>query len=232
MIGLTAPQMWYEARVMYEAIASADAPGYTPRQWSMLLTQAQENIVMETLRLGFDFDELRRRVVHSLLNTETLTLEEGQIEEYSLPNSYSINLEEDYLHIVKDTANHSVKVKPVSYDFYHSNIENPFESPYKREFWRLLGKGSVIIITDGSELTNYDITYIERPEPIVVAELSAQTAIEEYSDITHCKLDHSIHRQITIEAAKLAHAYTNNQIGYQIQSMESNRSRFGPQSQE
>jgi len=230
MIGLPAPQMWYEAKVMYEAIASADAPGYTPRQWSLLLTQAQENIVMETLRLGFDFDELRRRVVHSLITTEEI--EEEGIEEYKYPNSYSVELEDNYFHIVKDTANFSVKVKPVSYDFYHANIDNPFESPYEKEYWRLIGKGSVIIVTDGSALENYDITYISRPEPIIVKDLPEQSAIEGKYEINNCKLDHTIHRQIVAEAAKLAHAYTNNQLGYQIQSMESNRSRFGPQAQE
>ncbi len=226
MAGLTAPEMQYEAKVIYEAIASSDAPGYTSKQWSVLLTQAQENVVMETLRLGFDFDELRRRVIHSLI--EEKTLDSGFQPAFG-ESAYKVNLEADYLHIIKDTANSTVKVRPVSYDFYHANIENPFESPYKREFWRLTGKDSVIIVTDGSELTSYYIRYLKRPKPIITKDISGE--IENISEETDCELDHSVHRQIVNEAAKLAHAYTSNQVGYQIQSLEANRSRFGPQQQ-
>ncbi len=232
MVGLSAQEMQYEAKIVYEAIASADAPGYTPRQWSILLTQAQENIVMETLRLGFDFDELRRRVIQSLLNTQVFTevdFEDNPPAEAFGESAYTIPIEEDYLHIVKDTANFKVKVKPVSYDFYHANINNPFESPSPKEFWRLVGKHSLVIVTDGDPLISYEVIYIKRPLPIITAELSENQAIEGITDITNCGLDHSVHRQVVTEAAKLAHAYTSNQSGYQIQLLENNRSRFGPQ---
>lgn len=226
MIGLTAPQMQYEAKVAYEAIASADAPGYTSKQWSMLLTQAQENIVLENLRIGFDFDELRRRVIESLISHKEYNSDNIESEAIIGEHAYRIELEENYMHVVKDTANSTVKVRPVSYDFYHANINNPFESPYEKEYWRLVGNNAVIIITDGSDLEEYSIVYLRRPTPIITKE---GVEVENETGIQDCELDHTVHRQIVNEAAKLAHAYTNNQAGYQIQSMESNRSRFGPQ---
>lgn len=234
MTGLTAPQMLYEAKIVYEAIASADAPGYTSRQWSVLLTQAQENIIMETRKMGFDFDEFNRRLSHKLLTEKTISIaaeeEMGETVILNQPlgsNSYEVPLETDYLHIVKDTANSVVRVRPVSYDFYHTNIDNPFENPTSDEFWRLTGKDSLIIITDGSPLAKYHLIYLRRPKPIIVADLPEDKAIEGHYLQTDCELDHSVHRLIVNEAAKLAHAYTGNQLGYQIQSIESTQNRRG-----
>ena len=118
-------------------------------------------------------------------------------------------MSDKFLHILKDTANHSVKVKPVSYDFVHANSENPFEKPYDREYWRLTGKKSVIIVTDGEELETYDIIFIKRPSPIITAE---NITIEEYDDgnVLHSELDPVTHRSIVKEAAKLAFEYTRN----------------------
>ena len=228
MAGLTAAEMQYEAKVIYEAIASADAPGYTPRQWSILLTQAQENIVLETLHVGFDFDEIRRRILHTLIEEEEFG--ESDID-YAEDNRYSVTLNEDYLHIVRDVANTNIKVRPVSHDFYYANINNPFERPNEEEYWRLIGKNTMTIVTSGVDLTQYNIVYLRRPLPIITIELPGGSEIEGNSGPQNCELDHSVHRQVVNEAAKLAHSYTNNQLGYQLQSMENNRSRFGPQVQ-
>lgn len=232
MAGLTAKQMQQEAKVAYEAIASADAPGYTDRQWSILLTQAQENVVLEVLRLGFDYDELRRRVIQSLI--EEKTYESSDISEFTnfADNAYKVSIPSDYFHLVKDTANLTVRVRPVSYDFYHTNIKNPFENPNDDEYWRLFTKEGLIIVTDGKELTSYYLVYIKRPDPIIISQLNETTAIESETAPKDCQLDSTVHRQVVTEAVKLAHAYTSNQMGYQIQSLESNRARYGPQAQQ
>jgi len=218
MAGLTAREMEYEAKVAYEAIASADAPGYTSRQWSILLTQAQEKVVRSIARDGMDKNEFNRRAISKLISTQTAM--PPFVSVAHLPNSYDIQLEDNYLYIVQDTANNGIRVKPVSYDYLHANVDNPFDKPYDKEFWRLSSNRGVTVLTDGTPLTSYVITYIKRPKPIVTKELTAATAIEGTTAVTDCELDHSIHREIVSVAARLAHAYTNNQLGYQIQALE------------
>ena len=43
---MTATDMSYEFNIVYESIASMAAPGYTEREKSVLLTQAQEEIII------------------------------------------------------------------------------------------------------------------------------------------------------------------------------------------
>lgn len=221
MVGLTAKEMEYEAKVAYEAIASADAPGYTSRQWSILLTQAQEKVVLSIARDGMDKNEFNRRAIAKLITTQTESAPFGSIPHIS--NSNDIELESSYLYILQDTANVGVRLKPISYDYYHMNLENPFEKPYDKEFWRLVSNKGVIVITDGTPLTAYTVTYIKRPKPIITKELTTPTAIEGYTNVTDCELDHSIHREIVSVAARLANAYTTNQVGYQIQDIENQK---------
>ncbi len=208
MAGLIAQEMKYEAQLAYEALASADAPGYTDKQWSILLTQAQENLVLSLCRSGMDAEELGRRAISKLITEkpDPVITPEPNIE-----SAYRVQLENNYLHILKDTANkdtanQEVKVKPVSYDFLHSNFENPFTKPYEKEYWRLVGNESVIIVTDGTELTDYYILYIRRPVPIIVD----NSVIEDVVGPKNCELDHSVHRIIVSEAANLALTYTRN----------------------
>jgi hypothetical protein len=221
MTGLTAKEMEYEAKVAYEAIASADAPGYTSRQWSILLTQAQEKVVRSIARDGMDKNEFNRRAISKLITTQTEAAPFPVIAH--IPNSNDIEFDSDYLYILQDTANTGVRVKPISYDYYHMNTDNPFEKPYDKEFWRLTSKKGVTVITDGTPLVNYVVTYIKRPKPIITKELTTATAIEEYTAITDCELDHSVHREIVSVAARLANAYTTNQVGYQIQDIENQK---------
>ncbi len=207
MAGLTAEQMQYEAKIAYDALAGDSAPGYTPRQWSILLTQAQERLVLQICASGLDFDELSRRAISKLI--EESEFETGDnIEEYPfIASSYRVTLETNFLHIIKDTAN-QVKVKPVSYDFLHANTENPYEKPFDKEYWRLTGKQSVIIVTDGTPLTKYEVIYVKRPVPIIT---DGSVTIEEVSGVKDCELDPLVHRQIVDEAARLAHTYVSRQ---------------------
>lgn len=218
MIGLSAKEMEYEAKVAYEAIASADAPGYTSRQWSILLTQAQEKVVLSIAKDGMDKNEANRRAISKLINTQTEAAPFAVIAH--IPNSYDITFDENYLYILQDAANNGIRVSPISYDAYYMNINNPFKKPYDKEFWRLTSNKGVTVITDGTPLTSYVVTYIKRPKPIITKELTIATAIEEQTAVTNCELDHSIHREIVSVAARLAHAYTTNQVGYQIQDIE------------
>jgi len=221
MAGLTAKEMEYEAKIVYEGIASADAPGYTSRQWSVILTQAQEKIVNEVIADGWDKNETNRRIIANLLEERDITSADD-IKPYDRwKNSYSVNIPDDYMHIAEDYANDRIRVRPVTYDYVHSNIDNPFENPFKDEFWRLTKSKGVIVITDGNALSSYSTAYIKRPKPIITAPLTV--AIEGKTKVSDCELDPIVHREIVRRAARLADAYTNNQLGYQLNALESQK---------
>lgn len=49
---MTPLEMKYEAELLYESIASADAPGYDNKEWSHILTMAQEEVVKRIIDNG------------------------------------------------------------------------------------------------------------------------------------------------------------------------------------
>ena len=225
MAGLTAKEMEYEAKVVYEALASADAPGYTSRQWSIILTQAQEKVVSEIISDGWDSTETNRRIVAKLISTRTKNSSAIFQHDELFENTYRVTLPTDYMHIVSDTANDKVRVKPVAYDYVLVNLKNPFEKPTSDLFWRVADGTRALIITDGTELSEYRITYIKRPEPIITRELTETTTIEGYTQANDCKLDPIVHRRIVDRAGRLADAYVNNQVGYQLSQIEEQSSK-------
>jgi hypothetical protein len=217
---MTAIEMQYEAKIIYESIASADAPGYTDRQWSIILTQAQEKVVLEICNDGLDKNESNRRVVRNL--HKTVEIDGDKIYEDVLFGYYHVIFPSDFLHPLKEVANYSARVKAVSYDFVESNKKNPFEKPSKDIFWKLFHSEGATIVTNGQQLLFYTMDYISKPKPIITKDLPTGAAIEGFTDRRDCELDESVHRIIVDRAGKLAFAYTENPQMYQIQSLEEN----------
>lgn len=221
MAGLTAREMEYEAKVVYEALASADAPGYTSRQWSILLTQAQEKVVKSIIQEGVDKNEKNRRIVAKLIKNATYDNEVIFVRTFRWANSFIIPIPEDYMYLLEDYVNKSIRVKPVSYDFVHANENNPFEKPNKSEyFWRVMYHNGVIIVTDGTPIDEYSLVYLTRPKPIITKDLSKATSIEGELLQRDCQLDPIVHRDIVEYAGKLAKLYANDSQGYQLSMME------------
>ena len=71
---LTAAEMQRESRLIYESIVSANAPGYTSREWSELLTIAQLTIVDNAIEEGIDRNEINRRIVSKLVTHFSQTI--------------------------------------------------------------------------------------------------------------------------------------------------------------
>ena len=231
MAGLTAPEMWYEARLLYESIASADAPGYTSRDWSLILTQAQEKVLRDIIDEGVEKNDINKLVLSPITKTKsnlTITPDSTVV----IPNSYSI-LENTFnpFHIESEFVYNSslnpislIAVKSMEFNSYGLTSKNPFEKPSNKVvFWRMVTDGKVVIVGDGSTINKYLVTYIDRPTPIVVAALTAPQAIEGITAATDCKLHHSVHRKIVEKAASLANAYIKDQVGYQISNVEENK---------
>ena len=93
---LSASQMLYETKILYESIASSAAPGYTNREWSVILTQAQEELINEMYLDGIEKDDFNKRVMQSLVtNTTRTAFTASDIFEYS----YTVLLPSDILFV-------------------------------------------------------------------------------------------------------------------------------------
>lgn len=257
MAKLTAAEMQYEAKLIYESIVSGDAPGYTPREWSELLTQAQEFEIKEIIENGFDKNEMNRKSIDRLIKHADLsTIVAGNLGS----NSYRVDLEEDYYHVVNKYANLTestqdrIKVVPMSHQAYKSNINNPFRKPFiddnnnEGEVWELVynddsGDRQIEIITpDGYVLANIYLDYLKDPRPIIIASdtysATPDIASIEGEDLAdhriadgpwNCELSSIVQRKIVQRAANLAAAYTRDRIGYQMQKTEEGSQTNQPQ---
>ena len=161
-MALTATEMMYEAKIIYESIASANAPGYTEREWSVLLTQAQEKVVLEIYEAGMDEDESQRRAISPLFRTSepivgAVDASTAIASRITLPHYDSIV--PSYIFDISDlpvgsTASDLFRISNVSigilvnavwvytgaeslsFDAYYKNRYNPFANPDINDyFW-------------------------------------------------------------------------------------------------
>lgn len=231
---MNAIEMKYEFLLTYESIASGAAPGYTNRDISAFLTEAQEDIVKELCADGIDKNDLNRIVLNSLKSTSQFDLnDDASLITYPI-RAYSINLSALFVtpnrfffpyieNILKSGI--TIELHPVGLDEI-VNLKNPFRKPSLTKYWRILSENNMLIIppTDVNFRTGdkINITYIKKPSPIVVGVLQANQAIDGVTAITNCALNDIIHRDIVYRAAKKAYAATQNATGYQIQTNEEN----------
>ena len=226
--GLTAKQMVYEAKIFYEDIASNNAPSFTDREWSVILTNAQNQVVQEIYRKGFDKDEEGRLAIQSLFKEWSYS----NFESGALRNSVELPLPTDLMYISYESCDTDVlrgaKVLPMPYDAFHTNMENPFKRPVRDVVWRVIGYRDINLLVSLDTVIKYGAVYIKRPTPIIVSNLKREQAIETisgqaYRNQTDCILHANVHRRIVQAAARIAYASTQEQLGYQIQDIETNR---------
>lgn len=227
---MNAREMGYEWRITYESIASADAPGYTPREISIFLTESQEDIVKEVCQRGIDKDDISRRILGNLRTHYSIMLDQDNATLLATPvRGYRINTinKENtvffYPHIETiKRGSQLIDVKPESFESV-VNLKNPFRKPSSTKYWRLFYDNKMFIVPptnvsfDESYILN--LVYIRKPKPIIIEDLG-DDIIEDISIQTDCELDDIIHRDIVYRAAKKAFAATKDQTGYQIQNIE------------
>lgn len=216
---MTASEMMYEAEIMYESIASSDARGYNSAEWSVLLTQAQENLIMSLVAAGFDDSEVLRRVVANLIRYVSIM---QFIPQTNILNAYLVDptsFPSDYYHRVSGrcstNSKDNIRLIPIEYDAIDINRDNPFRRPDENMFWLLAAEESQVIITDGSTPTAYNLEYLKKAPPIIV-ELLTESSIEGETAAKDCILSPSVHRAIVSEAAKLAYSYSKDTEGFQL----------------
>lgn len=218
--------------VLYNNIASNQAPGLDEYEKSVFLTKAQNEIVLSYFdplknkpQEGFDGNEKRQIDFSMLMKLNTGTEYTGS---NALKISYADNaklfvLPTDILLIINEKIevlnNNKTKnliVTPVTYKIFNTLMTKPFKRPIKNQAWRLNNstfetEGNTttqavveIIPGIGDTISNYVVRYIKRPQPIVLTTLEGDLKVGGVQDETPCELDPIIHDEILQRAVELA----------------------------
>lgn len=215
---MTTQEFSSEFDILYNNIMSNQAPGLNEYEKSVLLTKAQESLILDiyTGRLNgnsFESTEEISEYINSLVKQQELTeyTEDVGISNYSrfyqLPDDLwfityeSVILQDDKLGC---NNNEEVIVKPVTQDNYYSISKNPFKQPSKRRVLRLLKDNKAEIISKYS-IFKYKVRYLSKPSPIILEDLSSYNiSIDGKTGVLECKLNPAIHRLLLERAVQLA----------------------------
>ena len=211
-----------EFDILYNNIASNQAPGLDEYEKSVFLTTAQEGLVLELISgnnpLGDSFEKTEevRRYLNDIVKTTEMTKYEGS-DIIKLTNKSTLyNIPEDLWYTtyetvklqdtnLKCTSYENIEVVPVTQDEFSSIIKNPFRKPSANRVLRLDVDGKVELVSDYN-IQSYTVRYIKRLEPIILDDLPNGLTIKGESKETNCKLNPALHDAILAKAVKLAKA--------------------------
>ena len=222
---MTSQEMSKEFNIVFESVASMNAPGYTEYEKSVLLTQAQQDIAIEVAQKGLDSNDYARTVIGKLMTDYTGIVPSANTS-LTLGNAYDVTLPAEFFYpyiefAVTSTPTYQRVCKPVDYDSLYTTISNPYSNPYNDMYWRIFHNGKMIIITDGKTLTGLKGVYLTKPTPILTASTPAFTIDGVLNTATVDPiLSPIVHREIVYRAAMKAYAAMKDQAGYQLQNAE------------
>lgn len=219
--------------ISYNAIASNSAPGIDDYELSVYLSKAQIELIKNYYdplsnrkQKGFEATEKRRRDLGQLVKdyktTDTITNSfniDSEAKFYVIPDDLFLITNEKAKITSEDCYNNKMlSIKPISYDEYNIQIDNPFEKPNEKIAWRLdlsnINNTKVVEIISPYNIIGtleYQIRYIKYPKPIIITNLdtafpSDNLTIDGISVETPCELNTEICREILDRAVMLATA--------------------------
>lgn len=229
---MTTEEFNFEFDILYNNIASNQAPGLNTYEKSLFLTKAQEELLKNYFNPkgnryleGFD-DNAKRQEDFSKLITVVEKSPVTPPTTFVKINSASLVFEapEDVLisltEILRNDSGKQFIVVPVSFEEYQRLMAKPFAFPFKREAWRLYHLSGdalyyeVIARTPTNFTPKYVVRYIRRPNPIILEDLTGDyegLLINGKWEQSECELSESIHREILTRAVELAKiAFSND----------------------
>lgn len=225
--------------VLYNNIMSNAAPGLNEYEKSVFLTKAQSEIIKNYFnpngnkyKEGFD-QSPKRQIDFSMLMRNKALVASGTSTydlrgtSYTYPNDVLLIVNESLL--ILDGSNNVTGIRqviPITYDTYTRMMSKPFKEPLKNQAWRLItgvsnNESTAEIIPNNVDRKaagqQYQIRYVKKPRPIIVADLDQTVGDVKIEDEYHAQtseLDPSIHEEILQRAVELAKAsYASDQSG-------------------
>jgi hypothetical protein len=210
-----------EFDILYNNIASNQAPGLDLYEKSVYLTLAEEQLALtyyngkNSSLESFEKTEELRRYLATLVRTEKLT-PEGTSSLYphksavfTLPSKlWFITYEKAEYASDEDrcAAGKDAFVVPVTQDDLEKTLENPFRGPNLRRVLRLDIEDNQIELLSKYRIANYTVRYLEYISPIVLTDLDDGLTVNGESQETECKFPEGLHRTILELAVNLAAA--------------------------
>lgn len=219
-----------EFDILYNGIASNDAPPLDLYEKSIYLTKAQLELVKNYFNprgnkygRGFESSSKRRDDLKELIRNYKSTINLGLSDGISKDSQF-IRIPSNVFMIIQEKAkvissnncinDTYIKVKPVTHDEYNSQENNPFKKPGDSVIWRIdyysasSGIKNVELISPHT-ISEYHFRYIIYPSPIVLTDLltafpNETLTIDGVSQKQTCKLSENIHREILDRAVELA----------------------------
>lgn len=219
---MTSAQMKDAFLLEFDNIASFTAPGYLDSEINYFLNRGQENYVKfgynpnaNAGKEGYEETEQRSKNLSEL--DRSFNLSSFTIGNH--PNSFLVSLPDKLWFVTKEeasityvdecgeTVTDRVEVKPITKNYYNSNISNPDKQPYAELLWRLdfsrvntalpvsptNPKQHELVTFTGCTINNYFGWYIKYPNQIDVTVLGAD-----------CELDPATHYKVVSLAVELA----------------------------
>ena len=216
---MTSAEFSNEFDILYNSITSNQAPGLDEYEKSVFLTKAQEQLVIELYTgrnnkaSSFEETEEIRSNLRALIKTDTLT----ESTEYKGISKYSkfFILPEDVLFITYESATlddsnagykdkSEIQIIPVTQDEFHRIVNNPFKGMSNKRALRLDNGLGVVEVVTKYNIKDYTIRYISKPTPIILSNFEDGVTIDKKKEITECKLNSAMHRDILERAVALA----------------------------
>lgn len=226
---MTTEEFSVEFDLLYNNISSNQAPGLNDYEKSVLLTQAQELIVLDIYKNSFEANEELSDYLSVLVKTKSFDITDDNkvIDNMFSIQSYDININEDndfwfaiyescyingYIGACAEKNPIKASVLPVKHDDVYHVIEDPFRGPNKKRVLRLYkGVTSATSSIQYAELISrytpikYIVRYIRKPNPIILVDnLPDDLKINDVNTKTECELPESLHRKILVKAVELA----------------------------
>ena len=236
---MTANEFSQEFDILYNNIASNQAPGLTEYEKSVFLTKAQDEIIKnyftdkpngnkyqegieDSAKRYSDFSCLITvKSINALEHNEDSCIDSrGQI--CSLPEDLMITLNEKF----KINAD-EYQVIPITLAEYQRLMSRPSGDPLKKQVWKLMGNstsgnGSIEIMSHwkDSRTSNNEliVRYVRKPYPIIIEDLSKQNLTINGENNTYnngtgeaCELAKELHPEILQRAVELAKVFYTGQ---------------------
>ena len=231
---MKAAEFSQEFDILYNNIASNQAPGLTEYEKSVFLTKAQDEIIKNYFtnkpngnkyQEGIEDSAKRYSDFSCLITVKSINAQEssdttidsrGQI--CSLPNDLMITLNEKFV-----IGTDEYQVIPITLAEYQRLMSRPSGDPLKRQVWKLMGNsasgnGSIEIISHWKDSRTSDnklkVRYVRRPYPIILENLTAQGLTINGESNTYnsgageaCELAKELHPEILQRAVELAKVF-------------------------
>jgi hypothetical protein len=230
---MTVKEFLYEFNISWNNIMSNQAPGLSPYEISIFLTQAQESIVKGiyngSLTSSFESTEEARSYLSPLviqgypekiqhqadyphITKGTILYDLNDIKDIkggNLPNIWFMT----YEGVIFDKSGRCSEgiegiVKPITQDTFWDIHRNPFRKENERRVLRLTfqsGEDNIAELVSEYPIEKYFIRYMRKPKPIILKDLTRFNAtIDGETNEQTCELNENLHRVILDMAVKLA----------------------------